>query len=54
MMQSFGYLLATTAPILLGVAFLITGNWGTALLILVGLASLQILLSFKTGDKEKI
>jgi len=54
MMQSFGYLLATTAPILLGVAFLITGNWGTALFILVGLAALQILLSFKTGDKEKI
>jgi MFS transporter, CP family, cyanate transporter len=54
MMQSFGYLLATTAPILLGVAFLITGSWGTSLFVLVGLAAVQILLSFKTGNKEKI
>lgn len=54
MMQSFGYLLATTAPILLGVAYLLTGNWGTSLLVLVALAGFQIVLSFKTGDQEAI
>jgi len=54
MMQSFGYLLATTSPILLGAIFVWTGNWGTSLLLLVVLAGVQIGLSFKSGNKSKI
>ncbi len=54
MMQSVGYLLATTAPIILGGLFVFTGSWGISLFFLVALAGLQMIVSFKTGNSEKI
>jgi CP family cyanate transporter-like MFS transporter len=54
MMQSVGYLLATTAPIVLGGLFVLTGSWSISLFFLVALAALQMIFSFKTGDSEKV
>lgn len=54
MMQSIGYLLATTAPLIMGFLFNVTGSWNQSLLFLVGLAILQVLIATSAGRKEKI
>ncbi len=54
MMQSIGYLLATTSPLILGFIFGATGNWNTSLLFLVGLSILQVGIATTAGRREKI
>lgn len=54
MMQSIGYLLATTSPLILGFIFGATDNWNTSLLFLVGLSILQVGIATTAGRREKI
>lgn len=54
MMQSIGYLLATTSPLILGFIFAATDNWNTSLLFLVGLSILQVGIATTAGRREKI
>lgn len=54
MMQSIGYLLATTSPLILGFIFGATADWNTSLLFLVGLSILQVGIATTAGRREKI
>jgi MFS transporter, CP family, cyanate transporter len=54
MMQSIGYLLATTAPLILGLIFNMTDSWNQSLIFLVALAVLQVAIAMSAGRKEKI
>jgi CP family cyanate transporter-like MFS transporter len=54
MMQSIGYLLATSSPLILGFIFGATDNWNTSLLFLVGLSILQVGIATTAGRREKI
>lgn len=54
MMQSIGYLLATTSPLILGFIFGATDDWNTSLLFLVGLSILQVGIATTAGRREKI
>ncbi|MCX6444578.1 MAG: MFS transporter [Actinobacteria bacterium] len=54
MMQSIGYLLATTSPLILGFLFNVTDNWNTSLLFLVALSVLQVGIATTAGRREKI
>ena len=54
MMQSIGYLLATTAPLILGLIFNMTDSLNQSLIFLVALAVLQVAIAMSAGRKEKI
>jgi MFS transporter, CP family, cyanate transporter len=49
MAQSLGYLLATAGPIAAGFLTETTGDWDAAVLLVAGIAGLQILVSFWAG-----
>ncbi len=49
MAQSLGYLLATAGPIAAGLLHQLTGTWTASLLMVAGIAGLQILVSLRVG-----
>jgi CP family cyanate transporter-like MFS transporter len=54
MMQSVGYIMATTSPIILGRLFDLTENWNRALYFIIALAGIQVLVALKAGSNEKV
>ena len=54
MMQSVGYIMATTSPIILGRLFDMTENWNRALYFIIALAGIQVIVALKAGSNEKV
>lgn len=54
MMQSVGYLLATTSPIILGLLFDVSANWSTALYFIIALALVQVFVALGAGSAKKV
>ena len=54
MMQSVGYILATTSPIILGLLFDMSANWEKALYFVVALALVQIFVALGAGSAKKV
>ncbi|GAB3280904.1 MFS transporter [Kineosporia babensis] len=53
MAQSLGYLLATAGPIAAGFLTEHTGNWDAAVIMVAGIATVQILVALKAGQPPK-
>ena len=53
-MQSVGYLLATTSPIILGLLFDLSANWSTALYFIIALALVQVFVALGAGSAKKV
>lgn len=53
MAQSIGYLLAAIGPVVAGVLAEITGGWTAGLLMLTGLATAQLVVSFAVGKDRR-
>lgn len=54
MMQSVGYILATSSPIILGLLFDVSKNWEKALYFVVALALVQVFVALGAGSAKKV